>query len=160
MWEGPQTVLNELFQIRSCSSFTSQPSFLKRFVSLYCWFQVSQLRCFRLSCWRKLQMYTLSCVTTAQPLARAPYVVLFDLKLLNEDGNWQVCMHARKGVSEASRIHFRACKISKFSGGCPQTPLRQSIAWPPLFVFALAPHNPLGGPAQNSCEWVTAKWIR
>ena len=159
MWEGPQTVLNELFQIRSCSSFTSQPSFLKRFVSLYCWFQVSQFCCFALTLLTQTSNeYTL--VLCYYCAATSPYVVLFDLKLLNEDGNWQVCMHARKGVSEASRIHFRACKISKFSGGCPQTPLRQSIAWPPLFVFALAPHNPLGGPAQNSCEWVTAKWIR
>ena len=43
-------------------------------------------------------------------------------------------------------------KSQSFLGGAPRPPCRQSIAWPPLFVFALAPHNPLGGPAQNSCE--------
>ena len=32
-------------------------------------------------------------VATAQPLARAPYVTLFDLKLLIEEGNLQVCMY-------------------------------------------------------------------
>ena len=53
-----------------------------------------------------------------------PYIVLFHLKLVNEDGNLQVCMycmHAQKGASaEAPRTHFRACKTSKFSGGMPQ----------------------------------------
>ena len=59
------------------------------------------------------------------PLARAPYVVLFDLKPLIEDGNLQVymyCVHARKRASGAPRTHFRACKISKFPGACPRPP--------------------------------------
>ena len=47
-------------------------------------------------------MHTLvSSYAPAQPLARAPYVVLFDLKPLNKDGNVQVgmyCMHAQKGT--------------------------------------------------------------
>ena len=55
----------------------------------------------------------------------APYVVLFDLKLLIEDGNLQVymyCVHARKRASGAPRTHFRACKISNFPGGVPPDP--------------------------------------
>ena len=38
-------------------------------------------------------------------------------------------------------------KSLNFLGVCPQTPLKQSVVWAPLFVFALGPHNPLGGPA-------------
>ena len=82
------------------------------------------------------------------PPARAPYVVLFNLKLLIQDGNLQVCMycmHAQKRASGAPRTHFRAWKISKFPGCMPPTPLTQSILQAPLFVFALAPPpNPLG----------------
>jgi len=37
-------------------------------------------------------MHILYYVTTVQPLANGPYVVLFDLKSLNKDGNWQACM--------------------------------------------------------------------
>ena len=62
------------------------------------------------------------------------------------------CMHLQKGVSEAPRTHFRARTSSKFSG--PQTPLPQSILWAPLFVFALGPSHPLGGPVLvcNGCD--------
>ena len=56
---------------------------------------------------------------------------------------------AWKRASEAPRTHFRAYKISKFLGMCPQTPLIQSIVWVPLFVFALAPHNL----ASRSRQW-------
>ena len=91
------------------------------------------------------QMHTLSYVTTAQPLTKAPYVVLFDLKPLNEDGNWQVCVHACS--KRSLRTHFRACKISKFPGGMPPVPPHTIYTMGLLFVFALGPHNPLGGPA-------------
>ena len=104
-------------------------------------FQVSLLRA--CAARTRTSLHILSYVRTAYPLARAPYVVLFDLKPLNEDGNLQpagicmYCMHAQKGASEAPRTHFRACKSSKFSGGvppdCPQTHLAQSILWAPLF---------------------------
>ena len=56
---------------------------------------------------RKLQMHILP--TRSPLLARAPYVVLFHLKSLNEDGNLQVCMyrmHAQKGASEPPRAPF------------------------------------------------------
>ena len=62
------------------------------------------------------------------PLARASYIVLFDLKPLIEDSNLQVymyCVHTRKRASGAPRTHSRACKISKFPGGVPQDPLTQ-----------------------------------
>ena len=53
-------------------------------------------------------MQNLSYVTTAQftTIARASYVVLFDLKPLNEDGNLQVVCIQCSGASEAP---FCAC---------------------------------------------------
>ena len=97
-------------------------------------------------------MHTLSYVTSAQPLL-GPVHGTFRSETANEDCNWHVymhcmdCMHEQKGASEAPRTHFRANKISKFPWGrAPQTPLTQSIKGVPLFVFALGPHNPLGGP--------------
>ena len=58
------------------------------------------------------------------PPARAPYVVLFHLKPLIEDGNLQVYkyyVHARKRASGAPRTLSRACKISQnFLVACPR----------------------------------------
>ena len=34
----------------------------------------------------------------------------------------------------------------KLPGGVPPDPLPQSVLWAPLFIFALGPSNPLGGP--------------
>ena len=50
-------------------------------------------------------------------------------------------MHAKKGTSEAPRTHFKACKISR---GLPPDPPHTVRA--PVVIFALGPHNPLGGP--------------
>ena len=53
------------------------------------------------------------------------YVIHFDLKPLNNDGNLQVCMHcihAQKGASDAPRKHFRAFKILAFLAGVPPEP--------------------------------------
>ena len=63
------------------------PVGLLGFVSLYCWFQVSLLFCFALTLLTQTSIHStlyasLSYVTTAQPLARALYVALFDLKPL------------------------------------------------------------------------------
>ena len=74
-----------------------------------------------LAAWMQISMHILSYVTTAQSsiLARTPYIVVLPL---NENANLQVCMycmHAQKEVSKAPRTHFRACKVSKFSGGVP-----------------------------------------
>ena len=86
-------------------------------------------------------------------LARAPYVALFDLKLLIEDDSLQVymyCVHAQKRALGTPRTHFRACKISKFRGGMPPDPPHIiHFFWAPLFLFALAPPNPLGSPDQE-----------
>ena len=82
-------------------------------------------------------------VTSAQPLARAPYVVLFDQKPLNKDSNWQIgmyCMHAQKGT-------WKLSEHTKFSGGVPPDP--PHTVWAPLFIFVLGPHNPLGGPGRE-----------
>ena len=42
-------------------------------------------------------------------------------------------MHAHKGASEAPRTHFRACKISKFSGSMPSTPPHTISSMDPTF---------------------------
>ena len=122
-----------------------------------------------LCCWRKLHNYLTWLLRS--PLARAPYVVLFDLKQLIENSILQVYMyidntvrtyvptvyiiydmyyvHARKRASGAPRTHFRECKISKFPGGVPPDPLALSVFrghgafGTPLFAFALGPPNPL-----------------
>ena len=55
-----------------------------------------------------------------------------------------------KRASGASRTHFRACTISKFSGGVPPPPhTHNPFCGALLFVFALGPPNPLGGPAHH-----------
>ena len=95
-------------------------------------------------------MQTLSYVTTVLSLlAGGPYITLFNLKPLIEDGNLKVGMHCThaKAASEAPRTHFRACKISIFPGDMPPDPLAQSLLWPPLFVFALDLPNSLSSPA-------------
>ena len=84
----------------------------------------------------------LSYVRTVQSLARAPFVVLFGLKPLNEDGNLQVyvctvCRHKKEPQKPPEHASEHVT---------PQTPLAQSILWAPLFVFALGPSHPLGGP--------------
>ena len=65
----------------------------------------------------------LSYVATAQPLARAPYVALFDLKPLIEEGNLQVymyCVHAQMEPPEHTLEHVKSQNIL---GVCPQIPL-------------------------------------
>ena len=48
-------------------------------------------------------------------------------------------------------------KSQNFLGAYPQTPLTQSTAWAPLFVFALGPHNPLGGPVwEHDYIWIAS----
>ena len=94
-------------------------------------------------------MHTSPYMTTAQPLARALYVILFNLNPLNEDGNWLVYMYGilyacEKEPLKSPERTSEHVKSQNFLGACPRTPLIQSIAWAPLFVFALGPHNPLG----------------
>ena len=76
-------------------------------------------------------MYTLSNVTSLQSLASAPYIVLFDLKAINEDGNWQVCMYCmhiyEKEPQWAPEHSSEHLKSQNFLGPCPQIPLTQSV---------------------------------
>ena len=68
------------------------------------------------------------------------YVVHFDLKPLNNDGNLQVCMyciHAQKGASETPRKHFRAFKILAFLAGVPPEPPHNG----PHFLYLLKSVN-------------------
>ena len=79
--------------------------------------------------------FAIMLLTLPSPLARAPYVVFFDLKPLIEDGNLQVymyCVHARKRAS-------KHVKSLNFLWACPQTPLTQSILWGPIFCICPAP---------------------
>ena len=45
-------------------------------------------------------------MTTVQPLARAPYIILFGLKPLNEDNNWQACMFVLYACAKRSLRSF------------------------------------------------------
>ena len=79
-----------------------QSSFFKGFVSPYCWLRVSLLFGLCLCCWcnAHLSHVTLFTWLLRSPLARAPYVVLFDLKPL-ANRRWQladmyVCMHKKE----------------------------------------------------------------
>ena len=117
-----------------CSSVTFQSSFFKGLVSVY----------FRLksACSYAADANNAQLSYMASAQSAALYVALFDLKLLIENSHLQVYMyrvHARKGASGAPRTHLRACKISKFRGACPQTPLTQSILWDPTFCICPGP---------------------
>ena len=92
------------------------------------------------------------------PLARAPYVVLLDLKPLIKDGDLQVymyCAHARKRASEAPEHTSEHVKSQNFFGACPQTPSHNPFCGPPIFLFALGPPNPLGGPDSTNYTQIT-----
>ena len=83
-----------------------------------------------------------------RPLARAPYVVLFDLKPLIEDGNLQVymytvCMHEKEPQESPEHIS-EVVKSQHCLRACPQTPLTQSILWEPTFL-----HLPWAPPPPN-----------
>ena len=122
-----------LVQIRSfCQSRSSLAVSRCLFRCIFDWNQPAFL--LRILCyWRKLHNYLTWLLRS--PQARAPYIVLFDLKQLIEDSILQVYMyyvHARKRASGAPRTHFRECKISKFPGGVPPDPLALSLFRGPL----------------------------
>ena len=82
-----------------------------------------------------------------QLLARALYIVLFYLKLLNKDGNWQVgqvctvwmCEKEPEKPSEHTSEHVKS------SGGMPPDPLTQYgphflyLSWAPTILLAALP---------------------
>ena len=95
-------------------------------------------------------MQTSSYVTTVLLQARALYVILLDLKLLNEDGNLQVCMYCSMHKKEPQKLPEHTSehvKYQNFLEPCPQTLLTQPILWAPRFLFALGLSKPLSGPA-------------
>ena len=61
-------------------------------------------------------------------------------------------MYERKGASELSPKTLQ----SMFSWGVPRTSLPQSVLRAPLFVFALRPRNPLGGPGNGEYSMQSA----
>ena len=75
-----------------------------------------------------------------RPLARAPYVVLFNLKPLIEDGNLQVCMYTvcmhEKEPQETPEHTSEVVKSQNCLKACPQTPLTQSILSGPTLPWA------------------------
>ena len=90
------------------------------------------------------------------PLARAPYVVLFNLKLLIEDSNLQVymhCVHARKRASGAPKHNSGHVKSQNFLGPCPQTPFTQSIMEGPHFLYLPWMPPILSGPWPLGLPW-------
>ena len=100
------------------------------------------------------KMHTWSYVTTAQPLTRALYVALFNLKKRQLAGMYVLYACSKRSLKSPQNTLEHACKISKiFWGHAPDPPHTQSIEWAPLFAIALGPHNPLGGPAVmfNDC---------
>ena len=118
--KGPQTVLN-FVQMRS-SSYHLHPRLASLRGVLHC---IVELKCFFTSRLTQISNWCTPYLTSLlhSLLDRAPVNCTF-LKLLNEDGNLQVCMycmHAWKEDSEDPRTHFRVCKISKFPGGMPPT---------------------------------------
>ena len=75
-------------------------------------------------------------MTSAQPLARAPYRHTFRSKTAKTaTGRYvlYICIYAQKGTWEA----LRACKISKFSGGVPPRPPSHSMG--PTFCICPGP---------------------
>ena len=63
-------------------------------------------------------------------LARAQYIVLFDLKPLNEDSNlvmYVLYACTKRSTRSSQNTLYRACKISNIPGGMPPNPLTQSI---------------------------------
>ena len=131
---GPPNSARQV-QIRSGLSVTFQSSFFKGFVSLYFRLKSTCFTFYVADANVRLMHNNLTWLLCSL-LARAPYIVLFNLKPLNEDGNLQVhmyCVHARKRASGTTRT-----QISKFPGACPQAPLHNPYCGAPLIVFTLA----------------------
>ena len=127
-------------------SVTFQSSFFKGLVSMY--FRLKSACCFALRFMLLTQiMRNYLTWLLRSPLARAPYVVLFDPKPLIEDGSF---VHARTRASGTPRTHFRPCAISKFPGGVPpDPPSHHPFCDAPIMPWA--PPNLLGGPVITAC---------
>ena len=128
------------------SSVTFQSSFFKGLVSLY--FRLKSACSFASRFMLLTQiMHNYQNLTRLlrSPLARAPSVVLFDLKPLIEDGNLQVymyCVHARKRASGAPEHTSEHVKSQNFQGRAPRPSSDNPFCGATLFVFALGPPPP------------------
>ena len=133
----------DLFKIRSSVTFL-QSSFFKGISFAVFSSEVNLLFCFAFYA-ADANNVQLFYVATAHFASTLPYVVLFDLKPLIEDGNllvYMYCVHARRRDSGAPRTHFRACKISKFLGGVlPDPPHTIHFAGPHFLYLPLAPQS-------------------
>ena len=109
-----------------CSSVIFESSFFEGLVSLY--FRLKLVCSFALR-FMLLTQIMHSCHTwpLRSPLATAPYVALFDLKPLIEDGNLQVyiCTVCRyeEEPQEPPEYTSEGVKSQIFLGACPHTPL-------------------------------------
>ena len=157
-------------QCRTCSdkfrsSVAFQSSFLKGLALLY--FRLKSACSFALRFTLLTQIMDKNLTWQLRStLARASYVVLFDLKPLTEDGNLQVymyCLHAHKKKTQEPPEHTSEhVKSQNFLGECPQTPLTQSILWGPTSCICPGP-TPilsaalvamyLSGCQNRSCDW-------
>ena len=131
-----------IIQIRSGSSFTIQSSFFKKFISLYCWFQVSLLFCFVIYAADanfKL-MHTLSYMTTAQPTSWGSLCHNFNLKL--KTATWRyvctLCMDDKE-PHEPPEHTSEHVKSQNFPGHAPRPPSYNLVYSP---TFCICPGSP------------------
>ena len=91
-------------------------------------------------------------MTSAQPLAWASYVLFFDLKPLNKNGNLlagryvrTVCMRKKEPEKPLEHTSEHVLKSQHFLGACPQTPITQYgphflyLLWAPTILSAALP---------------------
>ena len=131
-------------QCRTCSNkirfahISSVASLRDSFRCIFDWSQPTFLLRV-LCCWRRLQI-TLTWLLRS--LARAPYVVLFDLlKIATCRYICTVCMHDEE-PQEPPEHTSEHVKSQNFLGACPQTPLVQSILRGSTFFFYYLPWAP------------------
>ena len=147
--EGPPNTA-ELFQIRSGSSFTSQSSFFKRFVSLYCWFQVSLLFCFALMLLMQTSNYCTLCLTKLRDLCSrwlGPCMSYFSIWMKTATGRYvcNVCMHEK----EPQKPPEHTSEPQNFLGAYPR---------PPHTIYSMGPtfYICLGLPQFSRWPWLCA----
>ena len=135
----------ELFQIRSCSSFTSQSSSFKRFLLLDFKSACFLLRAHAGDANFKI-MHTLvrSYVTSAQPLAR---VVKTAKQRRQLAGICTVCMRKKEPEKPTEHTSWHV-KSQNFLGACPQTPPDTHTQYGPHFCICPGPPQS----SQQSCK--------
>ena len=154
-------------QIRSGSSFRSPSSFFKRFVSLYCWFQVQDSLLFWFALTLLMQTSNnapLSYVTSAQPLL-GPVHRTFDLKpkMKTVTGMyictvWTVCM-SEKEPQKPPEHTSEQVKSQNFLGACAPDPPHTIYKRGPTFCICPGPPQSSWRPWQYIAPIVVCTWV-